>query len=85
MDRSPKRSIERVEIEDAKGIEEREIQLVEELRSARVSYQYLNDKYSCLHAGYARLFSGPQEEFSQLTRCNESMHDHLQEMMQEDE
>ena len=37
--RSPKRSIERVEIEDAKGMEEREIQLIEELRSAKISYQ----------------------------------------------
>ena len=39
--RSPKRDIERVEIEDAKELEEREVRLLEELRSARVSYQYL--------------------------------------------
>ena len=50
MDRSPKRSIERVEIEDAKDVEMREMQLIEELRSARVSYQYLHDEYSyCIY------------------------------------
>ena len=48
IDRSPKRSIERVEIEDARGFEEREMQLIEELGSARVSYKYLPDEHSCL-------------------------------------
>ena len=66
--RSPKRDIERVEIEDSKDFEEREMQLMEELRSARVSYQYLNDEYSCLHDGYTRLYAESQEEFSQLTK-----------------
>ena len=75
--RSPKRDIETVETEDAKDSEE--------LRSARVSYQYLNDEYSCLHDGYTRLYAESQEEFPQLTRCNMAMNTHLQEMVQEDE
>ena len=83
--KSPKRSIERVEIEDAKGIDEREILFNEELLSARVSYQYLHDEYSCLHAGYTSIYSETREELSQLTRCNKAMRYHLQEMMQEDE
>ena len=53
--KSPKRDIERVEIED--------VRLMEELRSARVSYQYLNDEYSCLRDGYTRLYAESQEDF----------------------
>ena len=66
--RSPKRDVDsRVEIEDdAQDIEERDMQLMEELRSAGVSYQYLNDEYSCLREGYARLYVESQEEFSQF-------------------
>ena len=82
--RSPKRDIEGVEIEDAKDPEEREMQLLEQLRSTRLSFQYLNE-YSCLRNGYARLYTESQEEFSQLTKGNMTMHTHLQEMMQEDE
>ena len=59
--RSPKRDIGRVEIEDAKELEEREIRLLEELRTARGSYQYLNDEYKCLHEGYTRLYAESQE------------------------
>ena len=83
--RSPKRDIEKAKIEDAKEYEEREIRLIEELRSARVSYQYLNDEYSCLHDGYTKLYAESREEFSQMTKCNMAMNTHLQEMMQEDE
>ena len=82
--RSPKRDIEKVEIEDAKEYEEIEIKLLEELRSARVSYQHLNDKYSYLHDGYTRLYAESGEEFSQMTKCNMAMNTHIQEM-QEDE
>ena len=59
--RSPKRDMERVEIEDAKDVEEREMRLMEELRSARVSYQYLNDEYKCLHDGYAGRYNELQK------------------------
>ena len=81
--RSPKGDIERVETEDAKELEEREVRLMEELRSARVSYQYLNDEYSCLREGHTRLYAESQEEFSQLTRCNMAMSTHLYKRMKE--
>ena len=58
---------------------------MEELRSARVSYQYLNDEYRCLHDGYAGRCGESQEEFSQLTKCNMAMNANLREMIQEDE
>ena len=83
--RSPKRDIEKAEFEVAKEHEEREVRLIEELRSARVSYQYLNDEYSCLHDGYTKLYAESREESSQMTKCNMAMNTHLQEMMQEDE
>ena len=83
--RSPKRDIEKVEIEDAKEYEEREVGLTEELRSTRVSYQHLSDEYSCLHDGHTTLYAESRQEFSQMTKCNMAMNTHLQEMMQEDE
>ena len=83
--RSPKRDIEKTEIEDAKDYEEKEVRLLEELRSARVSYQHLNDEYTCLHDGHKRLYAESREEFSQMTKCSMAMNTHLQEMIQEDE
>ena len=79
------RDIEKTEIEDAKDYGEKEVRLIEELRSPRVSYQHLNDEYSCLHDGYNKLFAESREEFSQMTKCNMAMNARLQEMMQEDE
>ena len=53
---------------------------MEELRSARVSYQHLNDEYTCLHDGYKRLYAESTEDFSQMTKCNMAMNTHLQEV-----
>ena len=51
------------------------MRLVEELRSARISYQYLSDEHSCLHAGYTRLYSESQEEFSQFDEMQQEQED----------
>ena len=60
------------------------IQLLEELHSARVAYQFLHDEYNCLHAGYSQLYLRSEEEFAQMSSYNRSRQEHLQEMMQED-
>ena len=84
--RSPRRSIEKRR-DDDRGTKEqrREIQLGEELRSARNAYNFLHEEYECIQAGYSRLHHEAEVEFRQMSDYNRKMQEHLQEMTQEDE
>ena len=85
--RFPKKSIEKVRITSGSPDHReasREVQLLEELRSSNVAYQFLHEEHSTLQSGCAGLHRDPKK-VCECVHNGRTIETRLQEMAQEDE